>query len=58
MKLIKGKDWHAWAWKKSSGKLMPETWTSKPKGLFPWGNGEWVKVRLIEVKDEEIPSHT
>lgn len=54
-RLVRGKDWHAWAWK--AGK----TW-SKPGELFWWAepnytrprkrpteSGKWVRVKFVEV---------
>lgn len=53
-RLVKGKDWHAWAWERKDGKLRAETWTEKPQAAawIPphWGEGQWVRVKLVKVE--------
>jgi hypothetical protein len=55
-KLIKGKDYHGWAWKNArTGKIGADDscfMRHEPNGrgvrkVFP--DGEWVRVKLIEV---------
>jgi len=51
-KLVRGRDWHAWAWKDASKGI----WThyaeprKPPNDEFPTDNGKWVKVKFVEAK--------
>lgn len=56
-RLVKGKDWHAWAWKRDrDGKLRPDIWGDRPdkSTWIPkyWGKGKWVRVKLVEVNEK------
>jgi len=44
-RLVRGKDWHAWAWKAYSGELVTWAFHDKPKT-----GTRWVRVKFVEVK--------
>ena len=50
-RLVRGRDWHAWAWQFRNGRFALESW-DKPYYVDPdlRDGGEWVRVRFVEVK--------
>jgi len=60
-RLVRGKDWHAWAWKQNKSGMLGEypgrflgfAKGDKPLGDFcptGAGTGRWVRVKFVEVK--------
>jgi hypothetical protein len=62
-RLVRGKDWHAWAWRVGKGSVVREGYIlhwaepSKPAGNSypsetgkPTVTGKWVRVKFVEVK--------
>ena len=60
-RLVRGRDWHAWAWKYDCGGFF---WSAAPRRQFGYtlprqpaywkmpadSRGRWVRVKFVEVK--------
>ena len=55
-RLVRGKDWHAWAWKSDTDGLY--WWVNgyegkdllKEENPATWDKGKWVRVKFVEVE--------
>jgi len=53
-RLVRGKDWHAWAWEQANGELLCYAQCTKPRmGYFNMKPttqpGKWVRVKFVKV---------
>jgi hypothetical protein len=49
-RLLRGRDWDGWCWKDASAETI-DTWYVLAKKPNTWRhNGEWVRVKIVEVK--------
>ena len=48
-RLVRGKDWHAWAWQWNDGVLEQFAELRKPNAKYV-GGGRWVRVKFVRVK--------
>jgi len=49
-RLRQGRDWHGWAWKTRRGRFYFFAEPTKPKIPADLGNGQWVRVKFVEVQ--------
>ena len=49
-KLVRGRDWHAWAWKAKDWGLFFYAEPNRDSNCRPTDAGKWVKVKFVEVK--------
>lgn len=54
-RLVRGKDWHAWAWKAGKSGVCPKpnqfvySAEYKKPSYKQMGTGKWVRVKFVEV---------
>ena len=48
-RLVKGRDWHAWAWHYADGRFS--RYTEPERSNYQWAaDGKWVRVKFVEVE--------